>query len=95
MLSPCYSLGYAAGRVQLIDIRMEDSVHEADAGALVRILVWYFDVDLPVAAGEGRCAMSVLRLRSSLCIGAKRTLFWALEPYVELLPVLCVRLRFR
>jgi hypothetical protein len=33
---------------------VEDPVNEADAGGFVGVLIWYFDVDLPVAAGEGR-----------------------------------------
>jgi hypothetical protein len=41
--------------IQLIDVWMEDAVHEADARRFVRVLVWYFDVDFPVAAGEGCC----------------------------------------
>jgi hypothetical protein len=32
---------------------VEDAVDEADAGRLVGILIWDFDMDLPVTAGEG------------------------------------------
>lgn len=38
---------------QLVDIGVEDAVHEADAGALVGVLVGQLDVDLPEAALEG------------------------------------------
>lgn len=34
---------------------MEDAVDKADAWALVRVLVWEFDMDLPVTASEGGC----------------------------------------
>jgi hypothetical protein len=41
------------GDVQLIDIGMKYSVHEANAGALIGILVGELDMDLPKSAGEG------------------------------------------
>jgi hypothetical protein len=31
---------------------MEDAVDEADARRLVGVLIWNFDMDLPVATGE-------------------------------------------
>lgn len=34
---------------------MEDAIHEADAGALVGVLVGELDVNLPEAALEGCC----------------------------------------
>lgn len=42
--------------VQLIDIWVEYAIHEADAGALVGVLVRKLNVDLPKAAGEGGCS---------------------------------------
>jgi hypothetical protein len=39
--------------VQLIDVGVEYPVHEADAGALVRILIWQLHVNLPEATFEG------------------------------------------
>ena len=39
---------------QLVDIGMEYPVHEADTRALVGVLVWQLDVDLPQSADE-RC----------------------------------------
>jgi predicted dinucleotide-utilizing enzyme len=40
--------------VQLVDVWVEDAVHEAYARTLVRILIWQLDVDLPESASE-RC----------------------------------------
>lgn len=37
---------------ELVDVWVEYSVDEADAGRLVGVLVGDFDVNLPVAAGE-------------------------------------------
>jgi hypothetical protein len=37
---------------------VEYPVHEADARALVWVLVWQLDVDLPEAAFEGSCGWS-------------------------------------
>ena len=39
--------------VQLIYVRVEDAVHETDAGAFVGVLVGELDVDFPETAGEG------------------------------------------
>lgn len=41
--------------IQLVDVGVEYPVNEADAGALVWILVWQLDVDLPESAFEWRC----------------------------------------
>ena len=41
--------------VQFIDIGVEDAVHKADAGRLVRVLIGQFDMDLPVTARERGC----------------------------------------
>lgn len=46
--------------VQLIDVGMEYSIHESDAGTLVRILVGELDVNLPETALEGCCDASVM-----------------------------------
>lgn len=40
--------------LQLVDVRMENPVYEADARAFVWILIGKFDMNLPEAAGE-RC----------------------------------------
>ena len=37
---------------QFIDIRMEDLVHEANAGRLERVLIRKLDMDLPHPTGE-------------------------------------------
>ena len=39
--------------VQLVDIGMKDTVDKADAGTLIRILIWKLNMDLPQTAGEG------------------------------------------
>jgi hypothetical protein len=39
--------------VQLVDVGMENAVHEADARTLVRILIGQLDVDLPKTTSEG------------------------------------------
>jgi hypothetical protein len=41
--------------IQLINVGVEYPVDEANTGALVRILVWQFDVDLPETAFEWSC----------------------------------------
>lgn len=38
---------------QLVNVRVEDPVDKSNAGTLVRVLVRQFDVNLPVATGEG------------------------------------------
>lgn len=38
---------------QLVNVRMEDSVNEPDARALVWVLIRQLDVDLPMATLEG------------------------------------------
>ena len=43
--------------LQLVDVWMEDPVYEADARALVRILIWELHVDFPKAAGERCCGV--------------------------------------
>ena len=45
--------GGRMGNVQLVNVRMEDAVDEADTGALVGILVGEFDVDFPQTTLEG------------------------------------------
>lgn len=45
---------YDTEGVQLVDVWVEDPVHEADAGTFVGILIWEFHVNFPEAAGE-RC----------------------------------------
>jgi hypothetical protein len=77
-LRGCYS-------VQFIDVGVEYPVHEADARAFVRVLIGQLDVDLPEAALKRCCILSE---RSSARTSA-HTVFWALEPDVELLPTLC------
>lgn len=72
--------------VQLIYVGMEDAIHEADAGRLVRVLVWELDVDLPEAAGEG-CCVDISGTFNPLG-GCYLTLFRSLKADVELLPTL-------
>jgi hypothetical protein len=38
---------------QFINIGVENLVHESNAGAFVRVLVWQFDVNLPDASSKG------------------------------------------
>jgi hypothetical protein len=38
---------------QLVNVWVKNPVHKSNAGTLVRVLVGQFDVDLPMAAGEG------------------------------------------
>ena len=42
--------------LQLIDVRVEDTVHESDRGRLVGVLIGELDVDFPVAALERCCS---------------------------------------
>lgn len=44
---------------QFINVWVEDAVHKANAGALVRVLIGQLDVDLPESALEGRCMVSI------------------------------------
>lgn len=72
--------------VQLIDVRVEDPVDEANAGAFVRVLVWELDMDFPKAASEWSC-----RGKPSAChlfhsLFRCPTLFRPFEANVELLP---------
>lgn len=48
------------GDAQLVDVGVEYAVHEANAGALVGVLVGQLDMDLPQTAGEG-CWVCQLR----------------------------------
>lgn len=41
------------GSGQLINVWMEDLVHETDGGRFVGVLVGQLNVDLPLASGEG------------------------------------------
>lgn len=43
------------GGSQFVNVRVEDSVYKSNAGTLVRVLVGQFNVDLPMATGEGSC----------------------------------------
>jgi hypothetical protein len=69
---------------QFIDIWVEDAVYEANARALVRVLVGQFDVDLPETSLEWCCLVS----RCHVCGTGWLTVFWPLEPDIELLPAL-------
>ena len=48
-------VGEGVNSIQLIDVRVEDTVHEADGGGFVGVLIRNLDVDFPVAADEGGC----------------------------------------
>jgi hypothetical protein len=39
---------------QLINVRMEDLVDEADRGRFVRVCIWELDVDFPLTTCERR-----------------------------------------
>ena len=56
--------------LQFIDVRVEDAVYEANARALVRVLIGELDVDLPKSTLEG-CYMvsgcSCTRERPTYC----------------------------
>ena len=72
--------------VQFIDVGMEDAVNKSDAGTLVGVLVRELDVDLPEATFEWRyVTLANCWLREIFWL----TLYRALEPDVELLPVVC------
>lgn len=43
---------------QLVNVRVEDLVHEANTGRLVGELLWQIDVNLPYTLGEWRCSVS-------------------------------------
>lgn len=71
------------GCIQFVDVGVEYPVHEADARALVRILIGQFDVDLPETTLEG----CLIRVRgAALVVRQVHTLFRPLEPDVKLLP---------
>ena len=72
--------------VQLIDVRMEDTIYEADAWRLVWVLIWKLDVDFPYATLEGRYLM--LGLLLVMCGRGVLTFFGSLESYVEFLPAI-------
>lgn len=46
--------------IQLINIRVVDPVHKADAGTLVRILVGQLNMHFPCATREGCCKISCM-----------------------------------
>jgi len=53
VLCPSSSIALVVqGYAQLVDVGMEDPVHEADAGALVWVCIWELNVDLPESALE-------------------------------------------
>ena len=72
--------------VQLIDVGVEDAVHEADAGAFVGVLVWELDVDFPESAGERCCGGVSLVHRGMGLERLGRTLCRTLESNVKFLP---------
>ena len=45
----------ASGNSQLVNVGVEDAVHEADARGLVGVRVGQLDVDFPVASLERSC----------------------------------------
>lgn len=71
------------GDIQLIDVRMENAVHEADTWRFVWVLIGEFNVDFPDAALERCYSTQCLSFRES---GVKLTLFRTLETHKELLP---------
>lgn len=79
---------FGANHLQFIDIRVEDSIDEADARGFVRILVGELDVNFPYAVLEGCWAVlascDMLDLWTQWTI--QLTLCRALESHVELLP---------
>ena len=74
--------------VQFVDVRMEDAVHEADAGRFVGVLIGKFDVHLPGALHE-RSYVGMVRFDCPFPLRAReRTFIRSLETDVELLPTL-------
>lgn len=67
---------------------MEYPVHKANAWALIGVLIWQFDVNLPETALEGSYDSSAVPKEIKV---SRHTLFWAFKPDVELLPMLCQR----
>lgn len=53
---------YSGLCLQFIDVRVEDLVHEPDAGRLVGELLWQLDMDLPDAVRKRCCVASVIGL---------------------------------
>jgi len=72
--------------VQFINVGVEYPVHEADAGTLVRVLIRQLDVNLPETALKRCYSLSAQALH---ILYRAHTVFWTLEPYIELLPVPC------
>ena len=77
--------------IQLINVGVEYPVDEADARALVWILVWQFDVYLPETAFEG-CYKGLVHYGSQGVRKGRHTFRRPLEPNIELLPTACQRL---
>lgn len=48
--------------LQLVDVGMEDAVHESNARALVGVLIRQLDVNFPETALEGCCGLSQLKI---------------------------------
>ena len=51
-------IGCPVPNSQLVNVGVEDLVHEPDTGRLVRELLWQIDVDLPHSLGERRLTVS-------------------------------------
>lgn len=64
---------------------MEDAVNEANAGALVGVLIGQLDVDLPEPSLEWRYSVSKVHEVKKCSL----TIFRPLESDIELLPILC------
>lgn len=62
---PSSSLSY----LQLVNVRVEDPIHEPDTRRLVRVLVGQLDVDFPDATFEGSCVWGVLCEQPAVCGG--------------------------
>jgi hypothetical protein len=71
-----------AGHVQLVDVRVENTVHESNARGFVWVGIREFNVNLPHATLERSCPMSA-RLRYQLGV---LTLGGTLEPNKKFLP---------
>ena len=54
------------GHAQLVDVWMEDAIDKANGRRLVGVLVWYLDVNLPIAAVERCCLNSHQRMSVTL-----------------------------
>jgi hypothetical protein len=77
------NLSFAAKYTQFIDVWMEDAIHKSNTRALIWILIWQLDVDLPQTANKRSWGAVSLGLANAI---PALTLFWTFESHVKFLP---------